>query len=82
MKATKRELELALKGLAVERAKIDKETAEIENLLDPKPQPLGASTVETVEMEPIKPKRTMSAEARKKISRAMRKLHRMRKEHM
>ena len=66
-------LELALKGLEAERAKIGDEIAQIKSQLNPqltaeKKEGGNRSTTTTV-----KKKRTMSKEARKKISEAMKR---------
>ena len=64
-------LELALKGLEAERAKIDDEIAEIKSQLNPRPA-ATKSAVTAGSTTPAK-KRTMSAAARKKISEAMKR---------
>jgi hypothetical protein len=66
----RRLLELALKGLEAERAKIDDEIAQVKSQLNSHPRaniqerPAGATQ---------RKKRTMSAAARKKISEAMKR---------
>ena len=60
-------LELALKGLQAERAKIDDEVAELRNQL-------GGGRSEMNSAQPRK-RRKMSAAARKKISEAMKRRH-------
>ena len=68
----RRLLELALKGLEAERAKIDDEIAQVKSQLNSHPraniqaQPAGGAP---------KKKRAMSAAARKKISEAMKRRH-------
>ncbi|PYS09364.1 MAG: hypothetical protein DMG17_27105 [Acidobacteria bacterium] len=63
-------LELALKGLEAERAKIDDEIAQITSQLNPRPA--TAQTATAGSSTPLK-KRRMSAAARKKISEAMKR---------
>ena len=63
-------LELALKGLQAERAKIDDEIAQITSQLNPRPA--TAQTATAGRSTPLK-KRRMSAAARKKISEAMKR---------
>src|SRR5438876_12360664 len=63
-------LELALKGLEAERAKIDDEIAQIKSQLNPRPA--TAQTATAGSSTPSK-KRKMSAAARKKISEAMKR---------
>jgi len=63
-------LELALKGLEAERAKIDDEIAQITSQLNPRPA--TAQTATAGRSTPLK-KRRMSAAARKKISEAMKR---------
>ena len=75
MTNTQRVLELALKGLEVGRAKVDKEIAEIkaqlngsgksEQLAQVKPLTSAAATTGT--------RRTMSAEAKRRISEGMKR---------
>jgi len=64
-------LELALKGLQAERAKIDDEIAEIKSQLNPRPA-VAKSAVTAGPTTPAK-KKTMSAAARRKISEAMKR---------
>ena len=63
-------LELALKGLEAERAKIDDEIAQIKSQLNP--PPATAQTATAGSSTPPKQRR-MSAAARKKISEAMKR---------
>src|SRR5436309_15354977 len=63
-------LELALKGLEAERAKIDDEIAQITSQLNPRPA--TAQTATAGRSTPLK-KRRMSAAARKNISEAMKR---------
>jgi len=65
-------LELAIKGLEAERAKIDSELAELRK------QASGSIAVRSPATSPAgkaSPKRRMSAAARKKISEAMKRSH-------
>jgi hypothetical protein len=64
-------LELALKGLEAERAKIDGEIAEIKSQLNPRPA--GSKSAMTASPTTPAKKKTMSAAARKKISEAMKR---------
>ena len=69
MPNTTRLLELALKGLEAERAKIDDEIAEIKSQLNH-----GPATAKIASTGSSTPKRkTMSAAARRKISEAMKR---------
>src|SRR6266581_6769181 len=63
-------LELALKGLEAERARIDDEIVQIKSQLNPRPATAQTATAEN--SAPPK-KRRMSAAARKKISEAMKR---------
>src|SRR5881628_649056 len=63
-------LELALKGLEAERAKIDDEIVQIKSQLNPRPA--TAQTAIAGTSTSLK-KRTMSAAAREKISEAMKR---------
>jgi hypothetical protein len=64
-------LELALKGLQAERAKIDDEIAEIKSQLNP--QSTAAKTSTDGKPSTAPPRKTLSAEARMKISEAMKR---------
>jgi hypothetical protein len=64
-------LELALKGLEAERARIDNEIAEIESQL----RGSTGSTGRAVSMTRRRKRRKMSAEARRRISEGMKKRH-------
>src|SRR5439155_9297863 len=65
-------LELALKGLEAERAKIDDEIAQITSQLNPRPA--TAQTATAGSSTPLKKRRmSVSAAARKKISEAMKR---------
>src|SRR5947208_405420 len=67
-------LELALKGLAADRAKIDDEIAEIKSQMNPGPAVTKSGEAESgPTTAPRKKKRTMSAEAKRKISEAMKR---------
>ena len=66
-------LELALKGLAAERAKIDDEIAQIKSQLNSPPAVAKSGGVGSSTTTPPKKKRTMSAANRKKISEAMKR---------
>ena len=75
MPQRERLLELALKGLQADRAKLDHEIAEIKRELDHRP-----AVAKTTEMNnpaaiatPARKRRRMSAEARKKISEGMKR---------
>ena len=65
MKDRKRLLEMALKGLEADRAKLDEEIAEIR-------RELGHQTVLT-KVSAVGTKRTMSPEARRRISEGMKR---------
>jgi hypothetical protein len=66
-------LELALKGLQAERAKIDNEIAEIKGQLGSRTMSAaGGQTAGVTDAQPKK-KKTMSAAARKKISESMKR---------
>jgi hypothetical protein len=69
MPDTQRLLELALKGLEVERAKIDDEMAQVKRQLNPRQAAERGGTASST----TPPKKTMSAAARKKISEAMKR---------
>ena len=62
-------LELALKGLEADRAKIDTEILEIRSQLNHRPTTAGGGVLRAT---PAK-KKTMSAEARRNISEAMKR---------
>jgi hypothetical protein len=64
-------LELALKGLEAERAKIDDEIAQIKTQLNSSPRTTGGATATAGTA--VRKKRTMSEAARKKISEAMKR---------
>jgi hypothetical protein len=64
-------LELALKGLEAERANIDDEIAQIKSQFNPRPA--VAKSVATASPATPPKKKTMSAEARRKISEAMKR---------
>ena len=68
----RRLLELALKGLEAERAKIDDEIAQVKSQLNSHRK---ANTQERPAGGAPKKKRTMSAAVRKKISEAMKRRH-------
>ncbi len=73
MPEKQRLLALALKGLEAERAKLDSEIAEIRTQLGSESTP---STNGSAGMLPAtRPRKTMSAEARRKISEAMKRRH-------
>ena len=63
-------IELALKGLEAERAKIDDEIAQIKSQFSSRPAAAGAGPGAA---KPQRKRRTMSAEARRKISEAMKR---------
>ena len=65
-------LELALKGLEAERAKIDDEITQIRSQLNSSYQPGATGASATPAGTGVK-KRTMSAAARRKISEAMKR---------
>jgi hypothetical protein len=65
-------LELALKGLEAERAKIDDEIAQIKNQLGYRPS-ASANSVGSYGQGGIKKRRTMSPEARRRISEGMKR---------
>ena len=65
MPDTRRLLELALKGLEAERAKIDDEIRQIRSQISGNGTSAASATVQK--------KRTMSAEARKRISEGMKR---------
>jgi hypothetical protein len=62
-------LEMALKGLEVDRARLNEEILEIKRELGHRPAAMGKAAVSTA---PAK-RRTMSAEARKRISEGMKR---------
>ena len=64
-------LELALKGLEAERAKIDEEIADLKTQLNSRHSGGQGSVGLTTTV--VRKKRTMSAAARKKISEAMKR---------
>jgi len=64
-------LELALKGLQAERAKIDDEIAQIKSQLNSRQS--GGAVAGGLTTTAVRKKRTMSAAARKKISDAMKR---------
>jgi len=64
-------LQLALKGLEAERAKIDDEIAQIKNQLGNRS--VIANSVDAVSQGAVKKRRTMSAEARRRISEGMKR---------
>jgi len=66
-------LELALKGLESERARIDAEIGEIKGQLTP--QSPATNNAKGGKLSTTPGKRTMSAEARRKISEAMKRRH-------
>lgn len=66
-------LELALKGLESERARIDTEISEIKTQLTPESTATKDGARGNLSTSPAK--RTMSAEARRKISEAMKRRH-------
>jgi len=75
MTNTQRMLELALKGLEVERAKVDNEIAEIKAQLNG-----GAKSGQVAQVKPLTSagattgtRRTMSAEAKRRISEGMKR---------
>ena len=70
MPNTTRLLELALKGLEAERAKMDGEIAEIKSQLNHRPT---TGHIATAGSSAPPKKKTMSAAARKKISEAMKR---------
>ena len=72
MPDTQRLLELALKGLEAERAKIDGEIVQVRSLL---PRSTVALVNGAGNTTPQPGKRTMSAAARRKISEAMKRKH-------
>ena len=72
MPERQRLLELALKGLQVERAKIDEEIAQIKNQLNHQPAGAEREAAGMIPAASLK-KRTMSAAARRKISLAMKR---------
>jgi hypothetical protein len=73
MPSTQRLLELALKGLEADRAKIDDEIAEIKSQINPKPTVAQGGQAATGVATQPKKKRRMSAAAKKKISEAMKR---------
>lgn len=68
----RRLLELALKGLEADRAKLDEEIADIKGQLGSRPGAANTAQVETA-TGPGRKRRRMSAEARRKISEAMKR---------
>jgi hypothetical protein len=75
MPTNERLLELALKGLEADRAKIDEEIAEIRKHLNSSTGAASArsSSPGNTSAAPLKKKRTMSAEARRRISEGMKR---------
>jgi len=72
MPERQRLLELALKGLQADRAKLDDEIADIKRELNQRASTVNRGNQATGAASPMK-KRTMSAAARKKISEAMKR---------
>ncbi len=70
--AKQRLLELALKGLEAERAKIDEEIAEIKRQLGGRTMGMGGGKVGSAASPPRK-RRRMSAAARRRISEGMKR---------
>ncbi len=77
MPERQRLLELALKGLEAERAKIDEEIAEIKRQPGGRSAGVTGGEVGSADGQPKK-RRRMSAAARRKISEAMKRSHAMR----
>jgi (p)ppGpp synthase/HD superfamily hydrolase len=73
MPDTQRLLELALKGLEAERAKIDGEIVQVRSQLNPRSTVARVNGAGNTTPQPAK--RTMSAAARRKISQAMKRKH-------
>jgi hypothetical protein len=71
----RRLLELALKGLQADRAKLDEEIAEIKRELGNRTEGVNTQEARTAAAAPpaARKRRRMSAEARKKISEAMKR---------
>ena len=66
-------LELALKGLHAERAKLDGEIAQIKAQLNHQPGTAMTATATSTAVAPPRKKRRMSAAQKKKISEAMKR---------
>jgi hypothetical protein len=66
-------LELALKGLQADRAKIDNEIAQIKNELNSRPTVAKSGEVGNPTTTQPRKRRRMSAAAKKKISEAMKR---------
>jgi hypothetical protein len=66
-------LELALKGLEAERAKIDDEMAQIRVQLNHQPATATTATAVSAAAAPPRKRRRMSAEQKKKISETMKR---------
>jgi hypothetical protein len=66
-------LELALKGLEAERAKIDDEIAQIKSQLKNRPTVAKGGTEDGAPTRRRRKRRRMSAEAKRKISEAMKR---------
>jgi hypothetical protein len=73
MTNTQRLLELALKGLEAERAKVDDEIKEIKSQLNGSSPPIKANGGSSTVSSRLRKRRTMSAEARKRISEGMKR---------
>ena len=73
MTNTKRLLELALKGLEAERAKLDDEIAQIRTQLNHRPAAGLAQTTASGAAAGPRRRRKMSAEAKKRISEGMKR---------
>ncbi len=75
MTNTKRLLELALKGLEAERAKLDDEIAQIRTQLNHRPPAGQSAHTGNASAAPARPRkrRKMSAEAKKRISEGMKR---------
>jgi hypothetical protein len=79
MPERQRLLELALKGLEAERAKIDDEIVQIKKELGSRSTVATVSAAGNQTTAPPRTRRRMSAAARKKISEAMKRSHAMRR---
>ena len=76
-------VELAIKGLEAEKARIEQELMELRNQRTPRTAtnraPVAAQQEPQLQAPAAKPRRKMSAAARKKISQAMKRRHAERK---
>ena len=68
-------LELALKGLEAERARLDEEISQVKKQMQVPRPAIGVTAKGSAAEATMQPRRTMSAAARRRISEGMKRRH-------